>query len=177
MVGKTVKQKADLPGEIQSLSVAAFVDLWPDDANEADGSTAMIMQQSEVEDIIKNALGLKGTDSIKVVPIKFRRPDESMLAEEPSGGPNLVAIARQASLGIMALCALLVLKIFSGAKKRAATGPAAAELPEGAAAAGLIPESAGGSEPLLLRKQITSAMQSNPDQVKQLFSSWLEEKT
>jgi hypothetical protein len=28
----------------------------------------------------------------------------------------------------------------------------------------------------VLRKQITSALQSNPDQVKQLFSSWLEEK-
>lgn len=177
MVGKTVKQKADLPGEIKSLSVAAFVDLWPDDANEADDPTAMIMQQSDVEDIIKNALGLKDTASIKVVPIKFRRPDESLLAEEPSGGLNIVAIARNASLGIMALCALLVLKIFSGAKKKTTSALAAGGLPGGAAAGGLIGESADSSEPLVLRKQITSALQSNPDQVKQLFSSWLEEKT
>jgi len=112
-----------------------------------------------------------------VVPIKFRRPAESLPDEVPSGGLNIVAIARQASLGIMAVCALLVLKIFSGAKKKAATGPAAGELPGGAAAACLIGESAGGSEPLVLRKQITSALQNNPEQVKQLFSSWLEEKT
>ncbi len=177
IVGKTVEQKVDLPGEIQSLSVAAFVDLWPADANESEGTASMIMQQSDVEDIIKNALGLKATDSLKVVPVKFRRPDESLLAEEPSGGLNIVAIARQASLGIMAVCALFVLKIFSGAKKKAGSGAAAGELPEGATAAGLIGESIENAEPLVLRKQIAGALQSDPDQVKQLFSSWLEEKT
>ncbi len=179
-VGKTVTQEVILPGKIKTLTVAAFVDLSPADANETGTGTgvqaATIMELSDVEEIIRNALGLKETDLLKVVDAKFHRPSELLVDEEPSNWPRYIAIARQVSLGIMAICALLVLRIFSGARKKMASTAAAGGLVGAEEAAGLLPAGAEGPEPLALRKQITSAMQSNPEQVKQLFSSWLEEK-
>ncbi|MHC4098350.1 MAG: flagellar basal-body MS-ring/collar protein FliF [Planctomycetota bacterium] len=180
-IGKTVKQEVVLPGQVKSLSVAAFVDLTATDANEAasTGSSALIMELTEVEEIIRNALGLKKTDALKVVNVRFHRPDvASMVDEEPSSWPRIMGIVRHASLGIMAICALFVLRIFKGAKKKAGSGPIAttAQLAGAEGPAALLPAEAGKSEPLVLRKQIASALQSNPVQVKQLFSNWIEEK-
>jgi len=177
--GKTVKQEVILPGTIKSLKVAAVVDLSPDDANEAGsgGEGGMIMAVSDVEEIIRNAIGLKKTDPLKVVAAKFHRPPvETLIEEEPSNWPRYIAIARQASLGVMAICALLVLRIFSGAGKKAASAAAAVQLPGAEGAAGLLPAGEGGSEALVLRKQIADTLHNDPDRVKQLFSSWLEEK-
>ncbi|MHC4622758.1 MAG: flagellar basal-body MS-ring/collar protein FliF [Planctomycetota bacterium] len=176
--GETVETKIGLPGKVVSLSVAAFVDLSAPDANEAQtaGQTAMIMKLSDVEEIIRSALGLKETDSLKVVPAKFHRPAELLPEEAPSNWPRYIAIARQASLGVMAICALLVLRVFSGAKKKVASAVAAEQLPAAQGSAGLLPAGAGDSEPLALRRQVADALQTNPDQVKQLFASWLEQK-
>ena len=178
-VGKTVKQEVILPGKIRSLSVAAFVDLSSPDANEAGagGASATIMQVADVEDIIRNALGLEETDALKVVNVKFHRPAESFVEEEASNWPRYIAIAQHASLGIMAICALLVLRIFKGAKKKAAAAMGEAGQLSGAPGpAGLLPAGEASSEPLVLRRQIASALQSNPERVKQLFYSWVEEK-
>ena len=181
-VGKKVEQKVDLPGEITSLKVAAVVDLLPDvpeDANQpaAGAEPAKIMQLADVENLIRNALGLEQTDALTVVEARFHRPLESLVDEEDSGGLDYIAVARQASLGIMAVCALLVLKVFSGSKKKVAAAAAAGQLPEAPGAAGLLPagEQAADSEVSVMRRQIAGALQSNPDHVKQLFASWLEE--
>jgi flagellar biosynthesis/type III secretory pathway M-ring protein FliF/YscJ len=179
MLSKTIETKVELPGKIESLSVAAFVDLWPADSNEGQGgeATAMIMKPSEVEDVIRNALGLQEADSLKVVNVRFHRAPELPM-EEPSSWPRYIAIARQASMGIMAVCALLVLRLFSGAKRKLKTEMAAGSqsLPEGQGAAGLLGAGGEHSEPLAMRRQIAHALQNNPEQVKQLFSSWLEER-
>lgn len=178
VIGKTVEQRTIMPGEIRSLAVAAFVDLIPDniDPNNPE-SAAPIVELTEVEQIIKNALGLKDTDSLKVVQARFNRPIESMPEEQPSNWPRYMAIARNASLGIMAVCMLLVLKIFGGASKKAAKGAVqTTELPAGIETQALMPAQAQVSEPLMLRRQIASALQNNPDQVKRLFSSWVEDK-
>jgi flagellar M-ring protein FliF len=177
-IGKTVKQEIILPGEIKSLSVAAFVDLSAPDANEAEaaGQPAMIMQLSDVEQIIRNALGLEETDLLKVVHAKFHRPTELLTEQEPSNWPRYVAIARHASLAIAAVCALLVLRIFSSARKKAAATAGAAQLPGTEEAVGLLPPGHGGAEPLMLRRQIANALQNNPEQVRQLFSSWIQQK-
>jgi flagellar M-ring protein FliF len=177
LFGKTIETKVELPGKIKSVSVAAFVDLWPSDVNEAEGGeqAALIMETSEVEEIIRSALGLKETDSLKVANVRFHRP-AVMPIEEPSNWPRYVAIARQASLGIMAVCALLALRVFSGAKRKVASAAPAQKLAEGEGVAGLLAGGPQSSEPLLMRKQIAHALQSNPEQVKQLFSTWLEEK-
>ncbi|MCK5225707.1 MAG: flagellar M-ring protein FliF [Planctomycetes bacterium] len=176
VVGKTVEQKVELPGEIKSLSVAAFVDLSSADANgaTAENKTPMIMQLADVEEIIRNALGLKETDSLKVVHTKFHKPLALLIDEKQSDWPKYTAIARQASLGLMAICAFGALRIFSGAKKKTDTNETE-QLAGSTAANGLLPATVNNSEPLVLRKQIANALQNNPDQVKQLFSSWIEE--
>ena len=69
--------------------------------------------------------------------------------------------------------------LFRGAKKKAAEIGATGQLSvTGGATAGLLPTGAGGkgSESLVLRRQIADSLQSNPEQAKQLFSSWFEEK-
>lgn len=177
-MGKTVEQKTTMPGEIKSLAVAAFVDLTPDTADpNAAASSQPIMAVADVEQIIKNALGLKETDSLKVVPAKFNRPTIASVPEEkPSNWPRYMAIARHGSLGIMALCALLVFKMFAGAGKKAAAEQPQAQLPEGYSGAGLLPPAPEAAEPVVLRRQIATALQNNPEQVKKLFASWVEER-
>ena len=177
-VGKSVKQEVILPGQITSLKVAAFVDLTPADANEASAGTeaAKIMQVSDVQEIIQNALGIEDPAAIKVVDVKINRPIESLIEAEASGWSRYAVIARQASLGIMAICALLVFRMFRGAKKKVSKKGEAGQLPEVEGPAGLLPAEAGRAEPLVLRRQIAHALRSNPEQVKQLFASWIEEK-
>lgn len=179
-VGKTVTQEVILPGEIKSLSVAAVVDLSPADVNEAQAGaqTTKIMVLADVEQLIENALGLdlEGADSLKVVDVKFQQPAELVLDEELSGGLDYIAIARQASLGIMAICALFVLRMFKGAKKKAKLEETAAEKPPGTEGAAGLLMAQTGSSPVVLRRQIAGALERNPEKVKQLFASWIEEK-
>ena len=134
--------------------------------------------EPEIEKLIENALGLdlNGTDSLKVVNARFHQPDISLLGEEQDTGLDFVAIIRQASLGIMAVCALLVLRMFRGAKRKVKMETAPAQLPEGEQTGGLLPGGTAGSEPLVLRRQIASALENDPERVKQLFTSWIEEK-
>ncbi len=181
LVGKSVEQRVDLPGEIKSLSVAAVVDLSPADVNEAEQTqAAKIMELADVERLIENALGLdpEGSDSLKVVEARFYRPTESLAEEDESGGLNYIAIAKNGSLGLMAICALLVLKILKGAKKKATAAvsegtPQLAGLGE---TAGLLPGSEAGSQTVLVRRQLAEVLRHNPDQAKRLFLSWLQEK-
>lgn len=179
-IGKTVTQEVILPGEIKSLSVAAVVDLSPPDVNEAEtsGQTAKIMDPNDVEKLIENALGLdlEGTDSLKVIDVRFNRPTGLPLDEELSGGFDYIAIARQASLGIMAICALLVLRMFRSARKKAQLEAPAGRLPSAEGSAGLLPGEGESTEPSVLRRHIAKALQHNPEHVRQLFASWIEEK-
>ena len=178
-VGKTVKQQVAAPGEIKSLSVAAFVDLSPADPNAtgANGQPAQIMQVAEVEQILRMALGLKESDSLKVVNAKFRRSSAPPVEEQASSWPRYLALARQLSLGVMAICALLVLRVFRRAHRRAAaeTQPQQ-QLAEGAGPTRLLASGETVGESIMLRRQITHALRSNPDQVKEMFLSWIEEK-
>ena len=171
--GKIVRQDVVLPGEIKSLTVAAFVDLYPDDPNVTD----LIVSESNVNDIIKNALGLSDATSIKVVNARFHRPTAALIGAEEASGLDFITIARHSSLGIMAICALFVLKMVRGAKKKAALTSATEQLPAtGVATVGFLPAGAENSESLVLRRQIANSLRSNPERAKQLFSSWLEEK-
>jgi flagellar M-ring protein FliF len=194
-IGKTVKQEVIYPGQIKSLKVAAFVDLTVEETVESTDpnnpgpvtNTKKIMQEADVVAIIKNALGLEDDTSIKVVDVKFNRPLDALLVEKPSSWPRYIAIARHASLGIMAICALLVLRMFRGAKKKAEVEPEPEKEPEKLPepeeeplelllGAGEGEEEEGGPDPLLVRRHIASALEQDPERVKQLFASWLEEK-
>jgi flagellar M-ring protein FliF len=186
-VGKTVKQQTVLPGEIKSLSVAAFVDLTAD-ANQpgATAQPALIMSIADVEQVIRMALGLKESDSLKVVNARFHRSTEPLVEDEvESPWTKYLAMARQLSLGVMAVCAVVVLRIFSRARGKATAvgqsqglglGLGQPQLPQGEAPEGLLPAGETIAEPLLVRRQIASALKQNPDQVRQMFLSWVEEK-
>jgi len=179
VVGKTVEQKAGVPGEVTALSVAAVVDLSAADANqsEAAGQAAKIMQLSDVEKLIETSLGLdlKGKDSLKVVEAKFFRPAAIPDEEQQPKKLDYATIASHASLGITALCALLVLRIFAKARKKAAA-EATAQLAAGAEAAGMLPGMTTGAEPVVVRRQLAEVMRNNPDQARRLFTNWLQEK-
>jgi len=170
-----------LPGKIISLSASAVVDLSVSDANGTGSNAASgkIMQLADVEKLIRNTLGLDPTDteSLTVVDAKIYRPIEALIEAEPSSWPRYMAIVRQASLGIMAICALLVLKIFKGAKKKTLQEAAPGQLPAAGTSesAGLLPVSNTASDSLTLRRQISGALRKNPEHVKQVFASWIEE--
>jgi len=182
LVPKITEQKTELPGKIQSLSVAAVVDLSSNDPN---AGSAMIMAEEDVQKIIENALGinLSRGDTLSVVVAKFNKNTEVIEdTEKPSAMAGYMQMAEKFSLGIMGVCALLVFKMFSGSKKK--KGEAQAEIKSmgqiagaggGATNAAAIANSSFEGNPAILRKQIANALQKNPDQVKQLFASWINE--
>jgi flagellar M-ring protein FliF len=180
VVGKTVEQKTSVPGTVTSLSVAAVVDLSPAETNQPQtaGAAAKIMPLTEVEKLIETALGLnlKGKDSLKVVEAKFYHPAVTPEDIQTPKKLDYIAIARNASLGIMAISALLVLKIFTKASKKAAAAETPMQLPAGAEAIGMLPGGAQSAEPVVVRRQLTEVMRSNPDQARKLFVNWLQEK-
>jgi flagellar M-ring protein FliF len=179
-IGKTVTQEIITPGDIRSLSVAAVVDLSPPDANGAGtgGPAAKIMDINDVEALIEHTLklDLAVPISLKVVDVKMPRQTESLQDEELSGGLDFVAIARQASLGAMAICALLVLRIFKGAKKKVQPKTEAEHLAGAGAVGGFLPGGTADSGALAMRRQIASALEQDPDRVRHLFTSWIEEE-
>ncbi|HSV27522.1 MAG TPA: flagellar basal-body MS-ring/collar protein FliF [Sedimentisphaerales bacterium] len=185
MVGKTVTQTVNAPGTIVSMSVSAVVDLYPGAAaTEGDGAEAapdgeLIMSVEQVRALITNALGLRdGVDSIEVVNTRFYRPVEPEAAETTNWAAYL-AITKQASLGIMAVCALLALKIFSGKGRKVSVD--AAQLAGGAGAAQQMLTGGGAGAgglpaPSMMRDQIIIALQQNPEHVRRMFTSWVQER-
>ncbi len=173
----TISEKSATPGEIISLSVSAIVDLRPPDVNDpnATATATPIMDITAVEELIKNALGLKTTDVITVQNLPIYNPPVAV-ADASKDWSQYIEIAERSSLGIMSVCALLVLMIFRRAKKKAGialtdqaqlTGSPAGLLGEGMADPTL--------EPAVVQERIAAALRSNPEQVKQIFASWLSE--
>ena len=184
-VGRTVKHEVVVAGKITSVSVAAFVDLSAPPAP-ADGTAAAAttppapnLKAADIELIIRNALGLKETDAIKVIETPFRRaqPSETAAAEETSTESRTfyLDVARHASLGVLVIGALVALKIVSGPRRKGAGMPMGA-LAAGTSGAGGLPMLGGGAEenPAVLKSRITAALQENPEEVKRLFTAWAE---
>jgi flagellar biosynthesis/type III secretory pathway M-ring protein FliF/YscJ len=170
------------PGKITSVSVAAFVDLTPKAPPAAEGAAAKApptpLKVADVETIIRSALGLTEADTIKVVETPFTKTAVAEAATEEESGSGKLAfylgIAREASLGILVLGALVALKIFSGRRKRAAPVTAGGALVAAAGGALALPTGTMESDPAALRSRITAALQENPEEVKRLFLAWVE---
>ncbi len=197
-VPETIQKKTTIWGAVQSWSVTAMVDLSvppvpvdPEEAAAAGGATAtataaattgnLIMSIEDVEDIIKTAIGGAQmlTDptalTVKNVPI-YRAPvviDKD--GERQVKWGRYIEIARQSSLGLLAVCALIVLKIFTKAGKSAgAPSEAGAARQLAAPGMGILPPATGDSENTY-RQHIIRELKQNPDQVRQLFAGWLAE--
>jgi len=170
--GKTVRQETILPGQIRSLSVSAVVDLYPEDPNQ----TAMIMDVKEVEALIRGALGMKETDQLTVKNVRFNRP--SQVQEGPKGPIwiRYLPLFRQGSMVLVALSGLVVLRmVLAGARRStsATAVPATQALGAAATPAGAI--TAPAAREGMIRQQIAEAIRNNPEQVRQLFMSWVQE--
>lgn len=188
-VSKVTKTETDMPGKVKSVTVAAFVDLSapPAPAAPAGGAApaapATKLTLKDAEDIIRSAMGLKLTDTIKVVDTPFYRApaaaDTGAEEQKQASREFYLEIARRASLGLLVLGALVALKIFRGSKKKGAGGAA---LPggmsmgalEGQSSAGLLGGGEAELNPEMLRARISHALQENPEEVKRLFLSWAE---
>ncbi|MBE0534094.1 MAG: flagellar M-ring protein FliF [Phycisphaerae bacterium] len=185
LVPETVTQKTDVPGKILSISVAAVVDLSVAAATATEGSgettAAKLMAVTDVEEIIRNAVGpdlLLDDKALTVKDVAFHKPIIAA-AESDMGYEKLsryIEIARQSSMGILAVCALAALKIFAGARRKAGLETAALAPAGGGEGWALLPAGQGEmNTQVTMRNQITTALQKNPEQVKQLFASWLSE--
>lgn len=180
LVGKTVEQTTVLAGEIESLTVAAFVDLSPPDPSgdeEGDAPAPQpVMSVEDAEEVIRNALGLGENDTLKVVNTTFNRPVP--VIAEAGGGLDKefwFEIARRGSLGVLVIGALLALRIFRGAKSKAQPGATEAPALQGQTAGqGNLLAASSEMRPEMLRAQITAALQENPEEVKRLFLRWAQ---
>jgi flagellar M-ring protein FliF len=178
MASKTVEQRTDMPGKVRSLTVAAFVDLSaPPPGPDGKPLPAPSLTAKDVEEIIRNAMGLKPTDTIKVVSTSFYNPPVEVAKDD--GGQStkdlILEIARRSSLGLLVIGALIAMKMVRGKKSKVTAAEAAAALPGSASAAGFLP---AGEETVnmnldSLRQRITQALQENPEEVKRLFASWV----
>ncbi len=181
LVSRTVSQTTNLPGKIKSLMVAAMVDLSAPAASEESEGTAAptVISIKDVEDIIRNAVGLKQADALKVVQTTFHQPagtEDS--AEEDDGliSPGfLLEMARRFSLGILVIGVLVAMRVLRGPKKKAGGSGGAQPALEGQVGgmSNLLPEGLSENDAALMRAQITQTLRDNPEQVKRLFSSWV----
>jgi len=188
LVPETTKKTKKLAGKILSISVAAVVDLTAPavvvEAGEGEdaavtqttqAAATKIMTIEQVENLIFSAIGrdLLKKENLSVVDTPFNRPPMPKEIKVP-WHQAYIGIIKQGSLGFMALCALLALKIFSGKFKAVAAS----------ASPTANPAQIGGSDTLAstmlpsadMREQISQAFRSDPEQVRELFTSWIEEK-
>ena len=176
---RTILKETIVPGEVKSLEVAVAVDLSapPAPTPPAGGGAAPAapagpkLTLKQVEDIVKKAIGLKETDTLTVVETPFYSAGPA--AMDLSGGAQdwthsfWFGLAKQCSLGVLVVGALVALKMMGGRRKGSAVTISA----EGAAV-GSLP--VGEENPEQLRSRITRALQENPDEVKRLFLDWVE---
>lgn len=175
MVGKTVEERTDLPGDIKSISVAAFVDLSAPATEGEAGAPPTQLAVKDIEDMIRSAVGLREQDTLKVVNVPFKPPAAALVEAEPESFFNkdfLLEVARRSSLGILVIGVLVMLRIFS--RPRVKPEGAQAALAGGDGSGALLASDRTDTDPDRLRAHITRALRDNPDEVKRLFLAWVD---
>lgn len=186
MLPETITTSTKIPGRVTGWSVSVMVDLTKTSSPAAEGEAAaegetasegqaaLIMTLDDVKEIIRTAIGpeLLSEQNLTVKHVPFYRP-APMPAESGMDWNGIIEIARQLSMGILAISALLVLRIFTRAGKKASRETTSHME---AISGGSLPMLPGGTEsPGAMRKLIAGQLQQNPEQVRMLFSSWLAE--
>lgn len=184
---ETRTTRTSVPGRVMGWSVSVVADLSaPQRAVSEDGeggqTADLVMTEEDVKRIIRTAIGpeLLKDEHLTVKHVPFIRP-AAIAAEAGLSYETLeryIEIVRQSSLGVMAICVLLALKIVTRAGRKASEDKASAAggLALGAGTAGLLPEATGAEALALIRRQISSQLHENPEQVRQLFAAWLSEE-
>ncbi|MGC9335526.1 MAG: flagellar basal-body MS-ring/collar protein FliF [Anaerolineae bacterium] len=198
---ETMTTMTDVSGKIVSWSVTAVVDLHKRSESSPDGETAagedttaggqggqqtavtgeLIMSVEDVEEIILGAIGGRKmlTDenalTVKNVPIYEPPMSVTAVSQDFERMSRIVDLVRHSSMGVLALCALIVLRIFTKASRRIAEVPAAPESTGQLASSGLGLLPPGADPSAAYRQRIATELRQNPDQVRRLFASWLAE--
>ena len=184
---ETRTTRTTVPGRVTGWSVAVVADLSrpaavqgePDDAPEATDAQ-MVMSEDDVRQIVRTAIGpeLLNEENLTVKHVPFVRPQPTM----DQAGPwyehldRYLELIRQSSLGVMAICALLAVKIVTRAGRKASVhSAAAAEKALAPGAAGMLPAGSQQDTVQAIREHISAQMRDNPEHVRQLFASWLAE--
>jgi flagellar M-ring protein FliF len=184
---ETITTQTKVPGQVTAWSVSVIVDLskpaaeststtaTEQPAAETQAESSLVMSLEDVKQIIRTAIGpeLLSEQNLTVKHVPFYRPP----AVPVEAGPNwdsIIEIARQLSMGILALSALLVLRIFTRAGAKAAARPAASSEMLGGSTLPALPT--GMDSPTAMRRLIAAQLQQDPEQVRTLFSSWLTEE-
>lgn len=197
-VPQTVTTRTKAPGQVTNWSVSVLVDLTrpvaaaPATAEDAEGTSAataaaapstgteMIMTVEDVKEVIRTAIGseLLPEANLTVKHVPFYQPPQP---QAPAGSlldhlDSYLEIIRQGSLGLLGICALLALRIFTRAGRKAAPTVAAVNL-DAMSAGGMqmLPGGSGEEASAAMRKMIAGQLHQNPEQVRMLFSSWLAE--
>lgn len=192
-VPETVTTKTKAPGQVTNWSVSVLADLTPPKAvpltegegegktptaDSADGGTEMIMTVEDVKDVIRTAIGpeLLKEENLTVKHVPFYQPVETAVKENGllDNLDDCAEIIRQASMGVLGICALLALRIFTRAGRKGGSSLSAGGV-EGLAGGGLPMLPPGEEGAAAMRKLIAAQIRQNPEQVRMLFSSWLAE--
>lgn len=198
---ETMTTMTDVSGKIVSWSVTAVVDLHrrsepsrkgqSGEGSEGEGggqgaqaapaATELIMSVEDVEEIILGAIGGRKmlTDEnaliVKNVPVYEPPMSVTAVSQDFERMSRIVDLVRHSSMGVLALCALIVLRIFTKASRRIAEVPAATESAGQLASGGLGLLPPGADAGAAYRQRIATELRQNPDQVRRLFASWLAE--
>ena len=155
---KTVEQQVEAAGGVDRLTIAVMVD------REAVPSLTLM----DVQDITKEAVGFKtGRDEIKATDAKLTGPPVltgvDAEIQENQRWQNYALLARNASLGLTAICGLVVLGAgywLYGRRK----GPAKVET-----------AAASPSEYSDALQSLSAQAQQDPEALAQLLATWLGE--
>ncbi len=182
---ETRTTRTTVPGRITGWSISVVADLSrpaPKADSEDDvpsGAADLLMTEDDVKQIVRTAIGpeLLKEEHLTVKHVPFVRAvpmaqESGLWVEQLDRYMDLV---RQSSLGVMAVCALLALKIVTRAGAKAASENAAANQLAGAGALAPLPSASDEEILKTIRQQINTQLRENPEQVRQLFASWLTE--
>jgi flagellar M-ring protein FliF len=162
----TTTQQLEQPGgEVERLTVAAMVDLMPS-GEEAEGKADASITITDVEEIIKRAVGFKPQrDEIKVTstklagaPVNTFNDPEWLVADR---WQHYEKLARHLSLGIAALVALLLGRMVL--KRLQPAAPAA------------VTETMTQEDRNRAIGQLVETAQQSPDDIALLLNTWLDE--
>jgi flagellar biosynthesis/type III secretory pathway M-ring protein FliF/YscJ len=194
-IPEVVTTKQSSPGKITAWSISVVADLskpktagTTEEKKEGEKQTTanaaageeLIMSIEDVKAMIRTAIGseLLKEESLTVRHVPFNRPAAQEMPEAAGfeKWSRYIEIARQSSMGILAVSALLALKIFTGAgrKAAAATAQQSATTALGPGNAPLL--GAGSTDTTAIRQHIAIQLRQNPEHVRQIFTSWLSEE-
>ena len=149
-----------------------------------------IMTVEQVRSIIKNALGknlLQDEDAISVVDAPFRSPYNFIaepVAADTMNFEKYADIIRNSSMPIMGLFAFLSVVVFSISGKKKNKHNSKPQMEESdpkpalqaASIENLLPQLRNGIAPeVVYRKHVAECLKQDPEEVKQLFATWVGE--